>query len=114
MKRGHRREMSVYEDVAINYKGVLHLKKNKKVHIEEIENKIKEVLGKSKVAMSTAEIKKAIPEASRTILRIMTRNGLLKQSAHYLYNSEKEFIHPKTKEIEKIKGTRQLKYLLNH
>jgi hypothetical protein len=92
---------------------VLYLKKNKRVHIVEVENKVKEILGKSKVAMSTSEIKRTIPEADRTILRIMTREGVLKQSVHYLHNSEKTFIHPKTREIEKIKGTRYLKYLLN-
>ena len=64
--------------------------------------------------MSTAEIKRAIPEASRTILRIMTRNRALKQSTHYLHNSEKTFIHPNTKEIKNIKGTRYLKYSLNY
>ena len=60
------------------------MKQNKLIHIEEVENKIKETIGKSKVTMSTSEIKRTIPEASRTILRIMTRDGLLKQSAHYL------------------------------
>lgn len=89
------------------------MKQNKLIHIEEVENKIKETIGKSKVTMSTSEIKRTIPEASRTILRIMTRDGLLKQSAHYLHNSEKMFIHPKTKKVEEIKGTRILKYALN-
>lgn len=80
------------------------------IRIEGVKNKIKEVLEKSKVAMSTTEIRRAISEATRTILRIMIRDGLIKKSTHYLHNSEKIFVHPKTKKAEKIKGTRILKY----
>lgn len=85
----------------------------KKITNNEVISKVKKTLNKTKAAMTGKEIQEIIPEVTRTVLRQMVRQDILKESYHYLHNSAKTFIHKKTKKQEIIKGSRIIKYSLN-
>ena len=71
----------------------------------DIKLEILEVLAKSKKSMSLLDIKKVVEGADRSLVRKLEAEGSIKKLGHHAENSTKQFMHPRTGQLETIGGT---------
>lgn len=93
-------------------KDLTDAKITKKIKESLTKAEIIETLKKADKGLTLLEIRKSVEETTDTILKELIKEGVIKKFNHYLHNSNKQYQHPETKKVDKIKGTLVYKYKL--
>ena len=86
------------------------MKKLTKLEKSVIKSKILAALTMAKKSMSLLEIKKVVEGADRSLIRKLEAEGSIKKLGHHAENSTKQFMHPRTGQLETVGGTYSYTY----